>query len=154
MPGPSPEIALVPQPDARIAIVAARWHADICDDLIAGAKRALAQAQVSEVIIAYVPGSFELPLAAQLLLDQGYDAAIVVGIVLKGETPHFDYVCNGVTDGVMTVSLSRSKPVGFGVLMVNTLEQAYARAGRPDSFEDKGYDAAVAALKLLEIKTA
>lgn len=154
MSGPSPEIAVVPQPDARIAIISARWHADICDDLVAGAQRALTQAQVGEVTVGYVPGSFELPLAAQLFLDQGYDAAIVVGIVLKGETPHFDYVCNGVTQGVMTVSLSRSKPVGFGVLMVNTIDQARARAGRADSFEDKGYDAAVAVLKLLEIKTA
>ena len=99
--------------------------------------------------VSYVPGSFELPLAAQKALDNGFDAAVIVGLVLKGETPHFDYVCQGVTQGVMDVQLSRSKPVGFGVLMCNDLDQAIARIGGPTSKEDKGYDAGIAALALL-----
>jgi 6,7-dimethyl-8-ribityllumazine synthase len=72
-----------------------------------------------------------------------------LGVVIQGETPHFEYVCQGVTQGVMDVSLKFSKPIGFGVLTVNTLEQAIARCGRPESFEDKGFDSAVAALTLL-----
>jgi 6,7-dimethyl-8-ribityllumazine synthase len=77
---------------------------------------------------------------------------VAVGLVQEGETPHFDYVCQGVTQGVMDVSLKFSAPIGFGVLMCNTLDQAVARSGRPGSSEDKGYDSAVAAIKLLELK--
>jgi 6,7-dimethyl-8-ribityllumazine synthase len=84
-----------------------------------------------------------------LALDKGADLVVVVGLVLRGETPHFDYICQGVTKGVMDVSLSRSKPVGFGVLMCDDLSQAQARAGFADSKEDKGFDAAIAALTLL-----
>jgi 6,7-dimethyl-8-ribityllumazine synthase len=84
-----------------------------------------------------------------LALDKGADLVVVVGLVLKGETPHFDYICQGVTQGVMDVSLSRSKPVGFGVLMCDDLSQAQARAGAAGSKEDKGFDAAIAALTLL-----
>ena len=98
-----------------------------------------------------VPGSFELPLAAQFAFEKGFDAAVVLGVVIQGETPHFDYVCQGVTQGVMDVSLKFSKPIGFGVLTVNTIEQAIAgiRCGRPESFEDKGFDSTVAAIALL-----
>jgi 6,7-dimethyl-8-ribityllumazine synthase len=84
-----------------------------------------------------------------LALDKGADLVVVVGLVLKGETPHFDYICQGVTQGVMDVSLSRSKPVGFGVLMCDDLSQAQARSGGAGSKEDKGFDAAIAALTLL-----
>jgi len=90
-----------------------------------------------------------LPLAAQKVLDNGFDAAVIVGLVLKGETPHFEYVCDGVTQGVMDVQLSRSKPVGFGVLMCTDMSQAIARIGGAGSKEDKGYDAGIAALALL-----
>ena len=93
-----------------------------------------------------------MPLAAQLSLDAGADAAVVLGVVVRGETPHFDYVCQGVTDGVMQVSLSRSKPVGFGVLTVENTEQAIARSGVAGSKEDKGFDATIAALELLRVK--
>ena len=98
-----------------------------------------------------MPGSFELPLAAQKAFEKGFDAAVVVGLVLQGETPHFDYVCQGVTAGIMDVQLKYSKPIGFGVLMCNDLDQAIARSGRPGSKEDKGYDSAIAALKLLDL---
>jgi 6,7-dimethyl-8-ribityllumazine synthase len=134
-------------------IISAAWHLDICNDLIAGAQRALEQAEVGTVRVQYVPGSFEIPLAAQYAFEAGFDAVVAVGLVLKGETPHFDYVCQGVTQGVIDVSLKYGKPIGYGVLMCNDLDQALARCGRPDSKEDKGYDSAVAALELLRLKT-
>jgi 6,7-dimethyl-8-ribityllumazine synthase len=96
-----------------------------------------------------VPGSFEIPLAAQRAFESGFDAVVAVGLVLKGETPHFDYVCQGVTQGVMDVQLKFSKPIGFGVLMCDDLEQAIARSGVLGSKEDKGFDSAIAALALL-----
>ncbi len=152
MSGNAPEITLPQLPKARVAIITSSWHLDICNDLIAGAQRALKAASISKIEVTYVPGSFEIPLAAQLAFEQGVDAVVAVGLVLEGETPHFDYVCQGVTQGVMDVSLKFSAPIGFGVLMCNTLDQAIARSGRPESIEDKGYDSAVAAIKLLEIK--
>ncbi len=148
MAGQSPSVAIPSLPNARIAIISSSWHLDICNDLIRGAERALAEASVKEVKTIYVPGSFELPLAAQKAFEDGFDAAVVVGLVLKGETPHFDYVCQGVTQGVMDVQLKFSKPIGFGVLMCENLEQAIDRAGRVGSKEDKGYDSAVAAITL------
>ena len=153
MSGDAPEIALPQLPNARVAIISSSWHLDICDDLIAGAQRALTAAAIKDVEVIYVPGSFEIPLASQIAFEKGYDAVIAVGLVLKGETPHFDYVCQGVTQGVMDVSLKFSAPIGFGVLMCNTLDQAIARSGRPESIEDKGYDSAVSAIKLLELKS-
>ncbi len=152
MSGNAPEITLPQLPKARVAIISSSWHLEICNDLIAGAQRALKAASISKIEVTHVPGSFEIPLAAQLAFEQGVDAVVAVGLVLEGETPHFDYVCQGVTQGVMDVSLKFSAPIGFGVLMCNTLDQAIARSGRPESIEDKGYDSAVAAIKLLEIK--
>ena len=151
MAGAPPTIDLGDYSSKKVAIISAQWHPEICDALVAGATRALEQGKVKKIKVVKVPGSYELPLAAQLLLQKGYDAAIVVGLVVRGETPHFDYICQGVTQGVMNVSLSLSKPIGFGVLMTENLEQARARAGLADSFEDKGYDAAVAALRLLDL---
>jgi 6,7-dimethyl-8-ribityllumazine synthase len=152
MSGNAPEIELPHLPRARVAIISSSWHLDICNDLIAGAQRALNAASAKDVEVIYVPGSFEIPLAAQLAFEKGFDAVVAVGLVLEGETPHFDYVCQGVTRGVMDVSLKFSAPIGFGVLMCNTLDQAIARSGRPGSIEDKGYDSAVAAIKLLQLK--
>ena len=152
MSGNAPQIALPQLPHARVAIISSSWHLDICNDLIAGASRALKDAGITETTIIHVPGSFEIPLAAQIAFEQGYDAVVAVGLVLKGETPHFDYVCQGVTQGILDVSLKFSRPIGFGVLMCNTLEQAIARSGRPGTIEDKGFDSAVAAIRLLELK--
>ena len=152
MAGHAPRIGITPLPQAKVAIISSSWHLDICNDLIVGAKRALDEAQVGTVEVVFVPGSFEIPLAAQYAFDKGFDAVVAVGLVLKGETPHFDYVCQGVTQGVMDISLKFSSPIGFGVLMCNTLDQAIARSGRPGSSEDKGYDSAVAAIKLLQLK--
>lgn len=151
MAGQAPEIKVPQLPKAKIAIISSSWHPEICDDLVAGAMRALEAAHVKKIKVIHVPGSFEIPLAAQKMFEKGYDAVVAVGLVLKGETPHFDYVCQGVTQGVIDVSLKFSKPIGYGVLMCNDLDQAIARAGRPGSKEDKGFDSALAALKLLEL---
>ena len=151
MAGFSPVLEVQKQPQAKVAIISASWHLDICNDLIAGAQKAFSEADVSQVEVIFVPGSFELPLAAQKAFEKGFDAVVVLGLVLKGETPHFDYVCQGVTQGVMDVQLKFSKPIGFGVLMCNNLEQAIARSGIAGSKEDKGYDSAIAALSLLAL---
>lgn len=148
MAGSAPLVKVAPKAGTKVAIISASWHMDICDALIAGAVKAMDEHNVAYEV-RYVPGSFELPLAAQQALDADFDATVVVGLVLRGETPHFDYVCDGVTQGVMDVQLSRSKPVGFGVLMCNDMNQALARIGTPGSKEDKGYDAGIAALALL-----
>jgi 6,7-dimethyl-8-ribityllumazine synthase len=149
MAGHAPEIAVPKFAKAKVAIISSSWHLDICNDLIAGATRALEAADVKKIKVIYVPGSFEIPLAAQKMFEKDYDAVVAVGLVLKGETPHFDYVCQGVTQGVMDVQLKWSKPVGYGVLMCDDLEQAIARSGRAGSKEDKGYDSAIAALALM-----
>ena len=149
MAGHAPEIAVPKFAKAKVAIISSSWHLDICDELIAGATRALEAAEVKKIKVIYVPGSFEIPLAAQKMFEKGYDAVVAVGLVLKGETPHFDYVCQGVTQGVVDVQLKWSKPVGYGVLMCDNLEQAIARSGRAGSKEDKGYDSAIAALSLM-----
>jgi 6,7-dimethyl-8-ribityllumazine synthase len=151
MAGHAPEIAVPKFPKAKVAIISSSWHLDICNDLIAGATRALEAAEVKKIKVVYVPGSFEIPLAAQKMFEKGYDAVVAVGLVLKGETPHFDFVCQGVTQGVVDVQLKYSKPIGYGVLMCTDLDQAIARSGRPGSKEDKGYDSAIAAIKLLEL---
>jgi len=152
MAGIAPSINLGDMSKFKVAIISARWHREICDALVEGAQRALSQAKIDIGPVIHVPGSFELPLAAQYALDAGADAAVVLGVVVRGETPHFDYVCQGVTQGIMNVSLSRSKPIGFGVLTVDTVTQAIARSGVSGSSEDKGYDATVAALELLRVK--
>ena len=154
MAGHAPRIGIAPLPQAKVAIISSSWHLDICNDLIAGAKRALAEAHVGTVEVQFVPGSFEIPLAAQYAFDKGFDAVVAVGLVLKGETPHFDYVCQGVTQGVIDVCLKYGKPIGYGVLMCDDLDQAIARSGVAGSTEDKGYDSAVAALELLRLKNA
>jgi len=152
MAGHAPEIAIKKLPNAQVMIISAAWHLDICNDLIAGAQRALALAEIGTVRVQYVPGSFELPLAAQYAFEAGFDAVVAVGVVLKGETPHFDYVCQGVTQGVIDVSLKYGKPIGFGVLMCNDLDQAIDRCGRATSKEDKGFDSAVAVIELLHLR--
>jgi len=149
MAGKSPEIKIKKHPKAKVAIISSSWHPELCADLIAGAMRALEAAEVKKIKVIHVPGSFEIPLAAQRAFEDGFDAVVAVGLVLKGETPHFEYVCQGVTQGVMDVQLKFSKPIGFGVLMCNDLDQAIARSGIAGSKEDKGFDSAIAALALL-----
>ena len=149
MAGKSPEVRINKSLNLNAIVISASWHPEICQSLVDGAVRGFESSGISNVEIRKVAGSFELPLATQLAFDAGFDIAVVVGLVLRGETPHFDYICQGVTSGVMQVSLSRSKPIGFGVLMCDTIEQAKARAGFADSFEDKGFDSAIAALSIL-----
>ena len=149
MAGHAPEIKVPQHPRAKVAIISSSWHPEICESLIAGARRALVAGSVKIIDVIYVPGSFEIPLAAQHAFEKGYDAVVAVGLVLQGETPHFDYVCQGVTQGVIDVQLKWSKPIGYGVLMCNDLDQAIARSGQPGSKEDKGYDSAIAALALM-----
>jgi 6,7-dimethyl-8-ribityllumazine synthase len=152
MAGHAPQLSIKPLPNAKVALISSSWHLDICDDLIAGAQRALVAAKVKTVEVQYLPGSFEIPLASQDAYEADFDAVVAVGLVLKGETPHFEYVCQGVTQGVIDVSLKYGKPIGYGVLMCNDLKQAIARSGRAGSKEDKGYDSAVAAIELLHLR--
>ena len=151
MAGHAPDLSIPNLPKVKVAIISSSWHLDICNDLIAGATRALEEAKVAKIEVIFVPGSFEIPLAAQKAFEKGFDAVVALGLVLKGETPHFDYVCQGVTQGIIDVQLKFSKPIGYGVLMCNDLDQAIARSGRAGSKEDKGYDSAMAALKLVEL---
>jgi 6,7-dimethyl-8-ribityllumazine synthase len=151
MAGHAPDLSIPNLPNVKVAIISSSWHLDICNDLIAGANRALEEVKVGKIEVIFVPGSFEIPLAAQMAFEKGFDAVVALGLVLKGETPHFDYVCQGVTQGIIEVQLKFSKPIGYGVLMCNDLDQAIARSGRPGSKEDKGYDSALAALKLIEL---
>ena len=151
MSGNSPQIEVRSLANAKVAIISSSWHVDLCNDLIVGAQKGLAQASITQIQVMYVPGSFEIPLASQIAFEKGFDAVVAIGLVLKGETPHFDYVCQGVTQGIIDVSLKFSKPIGFGVLMCNDMEQAIARSGVAGSKEDKGYDSAIAAIELLNL---
>ena len=130
----------------RVGVVATRWHARVTDGLLASALSALHDAGVTEVTAVRVPGAFELPVVARELALGGHDAVICLGAVVRGGTPHFDYVCRSVTDGCTQVALDTGVAVGFGVLTCDTEEQALDRAGLTDSAEDKGREAALAAL--------
>ncbi|WP_151526543.1 6,7-dimethyl-8-ribityllumazine synthase [Serinicoccus kebangsaanensis] len=131
----------------RVAVVAASWHTTVMDGLLDGSRRALAEAGVEDVREVRVPGSFELPVAAaRLAREQGVDAVVALGVVVRGGTPHFDYVCQAATSGLTQVSVETGVPVGFGVLTCDDEAQALDRAGLPDSSEDKGHEAATAAV--------
>jgi 6,7-dimethyl-8-ribityllumazine synthase len=132
--------------DLRVAIVAASWHQTVMDGLVDGARRACRDYKVEAPQVVRVPGTFELPVAAAALAAQGCDAVIALGVVIRGGTPHFEYVCSAATHGLTRVALDHQTPIGFGVLTCDTEEQALDRAGLPPSHEDKGYDAAAAAL--------
>ncbi|NUW39907.1 6,7-dimethyl-8-ribityllumazine synthase [Nonomuraea rhodomycinica] len=135
-------------PDAsglRVGVVAASWHAKITDQLVARAVRACDDSGATATVVR-VPGSLEIPVVAQALARR-CDAVVALGAVIRGETAHFDYVCDSVTAGLTRISLDESTPVGNGVLTCETLDQALDRAGLPGSKEDKGYESAVAALE-------
>ena len=132
--------------DLRVAVVASSWHAEVMDGLVAGAQRAMGAYQVDAPELVRVPGSFELPVAAKTLAERGYDAVVALGVVIRGGTPHFDYVCAAATDGLSRVALDTGVAVGFGLLTCDTDEQALDRAGLEGSSEDKGYEATSAAL--------
>lgn len=129
----------------RVAVIAASWHEVVMDGLLAGARRALEAAHVTDVVVVRVPGSFELPVAAARLAPS-FDAVVALGVVIRGGTPHFDYVCTAATSGLTDVSVRTGVPVGFGVLTCDDEAQALDRAGLPGSREDKGAEAAEAAV--------
>ncbi|WP_106818012.1 6,7-dimethyl-8-ribityllumazine synthase [Janibacter massiliensis] len=131
--------------DLRVAIVASLWHDQVMDGLVAGARAALGEAGVEEPTLVRVAGSFELPVVAAALA-RTHDAVVALGVVIRGGTPHFDYVCGATTDGLARVALDTGVPVGFGLLTCDTDEQAIDRAGLEGSREDKGREAAEAAL--------
>ncbi len=141
----SPDLTTPQAEGLRVAVVAAQWHTVVMHGLLAGARRALADAGVDPVVVR-VPGSFELPVAAARLAGNGFDAVVALGVVIRGGTPHFDYVCSAATTGLTDVSVNTGVPVGFGVLTCDTEEQALDRAGLDGSSEDKGYEAAQAAV--------
>lgn len=130
----------------RVVVLAARWHQTVMDGLLAGALRALADSGVDDVTVIRVAGTYELPVAASRVARSGADALVALGVVIRGGTPHFEYVCGAATDGLTQVSVSTGIPIGFGVLTCDNDEQALDRAGLPGSKEDKGYEAAQAAL--------
>ena len=136
-------------PDAshlKIGIVAAQWHPVVMGGLLAGARRVLLEAGIAEPTVIRVPGSFELPVAATHLARQGYDAVVALGVVIRGGTPHFEFVSQAATLGLVQVTTSTGMPVGFGVLTCDTEQQALDRAGLSGSPEDKGAEAALAAI--------
>lgn len=130
----------------KVTIVATSWHQEITDALVAGAERALRAGGNSEYKVVRVPGAFELPLGAQLAIKNGAEVVIALGVVIEGDTPHFDYVCDAATSGLTRVQLDYSVPIGFGLLTVNNEQQALERAGLADSKEDKGREAVEAAI--------
>lgn len=136
----------------KLAIIAASWHAAVMDGLLDGALRAAAQSGIDAPTVIRVPGSFELPVAAARLAPD-YDAVVALGVVIRGGTPHFDYVCQAATLGLTEVSVRTGVPVGFGLLTCDDEQQALDRAGLPaggdfpGSKEDKGFEATSAALE-------
>jgi 6,7-dimethyl-8-ribityllumazine synthase len=130
----------------RVALVSASWHVEVMAALVDGARRGLAACSVTDVVEVVVPGTFELPVAAARLARSGVDAVVALGVVIRGGTPHFEYVCQAATVGLTDVAVTTGVPVGFGVLTCDTDQQARDRAGLPGSSEDKGYEAATAAV--------
>ncbi|HEY9390247.1 MAG TPA: 6,7-dimethyl-8-ribityllumazine synthase [Mycobacteriales bacterium] len=140
-----PVPAVVDATGVRLAVVATRWHAQVTDNLL---DRALAGARacgITDPTVVRVTGVVELPVVVQALA-RTHDAVVTLGAVVRGGTPHFEYVCDAMTAGLTRVALDESTPVGNGVLTCDTLEQALDRCGLPDSSEDKGWEATVAAL--------
>jgi 6,7-dimethyl-8-ribityllumazine synthase len=141
----APDLSTVDAHGLDLAVVASRWHHEITDQLLERALAAAKACGVNDVTVARVAGAVELPVLAQALARK-HDAVVALGVVIRGETAHFDYVCRSVTDGLTRVGLDESTPVAQGVLTVDSVDQALARAGLPDSSEDKGWSATVSAL--------
>jgi 6,7-dimethyl-8-ribityllumazine synthase len=140
-----PQLSTVDAGGLTLGIVATRWHGDLVDHMVERAEAAAKACGVDDVVTVRVSGSVELPVVAQALARR-FDAVVALGVVIRGETAHFDYVCRSVTDGLTRVALDAQTPVAQGVLTVDTVDQALERAGLPDSTEDKGWAATVAAL--------
>lgn len=148
------DISTIPNgADFRIGIVVSEWNSSITFNLLKGAKETLLKHGVQEenISVHLTPGSFELPLGAQFLLENSnVDGVIALGSVIQGETKHFDFVCNGVAQGVKDVSLKYNKPVIFGILTDNTMQQAEDRSGGRHG--NKGIECAVACLKMIKLQ--
>ena len=143
--GNAPEFS-VSTPGMKVAIVASQWHETIMSALIAGATATCESAGATTELVR-VPGAFELPLGVQRVARLAkVEAIVALGVVIRGGTPHFEYVCNAATEGLLRVSLDEGIPVGFGLLTVDNEQQALDRCGLPDSPENKGEEAAQAAL--------
>ena len=140
-----PRLATVNAADLALAIAGTRWHAEITDSLVDRAVTAAKGSGVGDLLVVRVAGAVELPVVAQELARH-YDAVVCLGAVIRGGTPHFEYVCEAVTAGLTRVALDAGTPIGNGVLTCNTVQEARDRCGLPDSSEDKGWEAAVAAL--------
>jgi len=135
----------------KVFVIASSWHTTIMDGLIAGARKELVRSGATDVTVWRVPGAFELPLAAELAIDKGAQVVVALGVVIRGETPHFDYVCDAATQGLTQVQINRKVPIGFGLLTVNTEQEALNRAGLANSKEDKGAEAVQAALTMARL---
>jgi 6,7-dimethyl-8-ribityllumazine synthase len=146
--GGAPKLTVEGASDIRVVIIASQWHTELMDALVDGAQRGTRDAGVAAApVVVRVPGAFELPVAAsRLALSGRFDAIVCLGLVIRGDTPHFDYVCQGVTVGCTQVAIDSGIPVGFGVLTVDTEQQARDRSGLAGSREDKGHEAAQAAI--------
>ena len=140
-----PDIPALDAAGLRLGIVASTWHSEICDALLAGARKVASESGIDDPTVVRVIGAIEIPVITQELA-RNHDAVVALGVVIRGQTPHFDYVCDAVTQGLTRVSLDSSTPVANGVLTTDTEEQALDRAGLPESAEDKGAQATLAAL--------
>ncbi|MFY0406037.1 6,7-dimethyl-8-ribityllumazine synthase [Solicola sp. PLA-1-18] len=141
----APESTSLDGSGLQVVVLASSWHEVVMDGLVAGAVAALTDAGAQHEVVR-VPGSFELPVVASAYAKAGYDAVVALGVVIRGGTPHFEYVCDATTTGLADVALRTGVPVGFGLLTCDDEAQALDRAGLPDSHEDKGREAAEAAV--------
>jgi 6,7-dimethyl-8-ribityllumazine synthase len=141
----SPEIT-VDGTGLNVVIVAGQWHDVITNAMIASAQRTIEASSASHSLVR-VAGSFELPVVCKAVLDAGADAVVALGVIIRGGTPHFEFVSDAATSGLTRVSLDTGKPVGFGVLTLDDEQQGLDRSGLPGSKEDKGAEAALAALE-------
>ena len=142
----APETQKIDAHGLNVVVVAGQWHDVITDGLIAGAQRTLDASGASWRLVR-VAGSFELPVVSKAALDAGADAVVALGVIIRGGTPHFEYVSSAATDGLTRVAIETGKPVGFGVLTLDDEQQGLDRAGLEGSKEDKGAEAADAALR-------
>lgn len=140
--------------EARIAIVAGRWHELVVEGLLEGALRCLRENGLQEgnLVVVRAPGAFEIPLVVKRLAEsKRYDAIITLGAVIRGDTPHFEYVAGSCVEGMAAISLEYNVPVAFGVLTVNTYEQALERIGGKPEIGHKGVEAALSALEMINL---
>ncbi|MES8221337.1 6,7-dimethyl-8-ribityllumazine synthase [Cutibacterium acnes] len=144
----APDLSGLDGSGLKVAVVAAQWHGAVMTGLLDGALRGLVDSGVHDPAVIRVPGSFELPVACASLADH-FDALVALGVIIRGGTPHFDYVCDAATRGITDVAVRTKTPIGFGILTCDDEAQALDRAGLEGSHEDKGYEAAQAAIATL-----